>query len=252
MFRKLLFATAAMLALAAPASAATIDLFTVTGSTSTLSLEAVVPGGNQPTNNPCLICGTNQPAQPDGLGYNNFDATGNVSTYNMFSTATVGGSLGQDVLGTGYQVGDGSILRAFLLAQLSGTTFSVGIDVNEANTAQTLDSFYFLNLTDRTVLASYTTPTLLPAPNNGTGYPDYLLTGFDINRGDISLGDEVIFFARWTGANDGAESFFLVPSPQAAVPELSTWLMMGLGFLGIGTLTMRKRRKDGQPLLRIA
>src|SRR5678815_3930419 len=138
-------ALAATLALsAAAAQAATIDLFTTTGSTSTLTLNAVVPGGNQPKNNPCLICGTNQPAQPAGFGYNNFDATGNVSDYLMFSTATVGGSLAQDQLGTGYEVGDGSVLRAYLLSQLDFTgTFDVGIDVNQTNKAQTLESFYF-------------------------------------------------------------------------------------------------------------
>jgi hypothetical protein len=246
--RKLVFAAGAMLALLTiPANAATIDLFAVTGSTSTLTLEAVVPGGNQPTNNPCLICGTNQPQQPVGFGYNNFDATGNVNDYLMFSTATVGGSLAQDTLGTGYSVGDGSILRAFLLGQLSGTTFSVGIDVNQTNQAQVLESFYFLNLTDMTVLASFSPGpggVALPAPNNGTGYPDYLLTGFDINRGDISLGDQVIFFARWSNANDGPESFFLVPTPNAAVPEPATWAMMLLGFLGVGLLAYRKSKKQ--------
>jgi hypothetical protein len=243
--RRLLLSLTALAALSAPASAAVIDTFAVTASTSTLTLNAVVPGGNQPTNNPCLICGTNQPAQPTGFGYNNFDATGNVSTYTMFSTATVGGSLGQDVLGTGYSVGDGSVLRAYLLAQASGTTFNVGIDVNQANSAQTLNAFYFLNLTDRTILASYTTPTLLPAPNNGTGYPDYLLSGFNIDRGDISLGDQVIFLAQWSGANDGAESFFLVAQPGvAAVPEASTWMMMIAGFFGVGAMAMRRRRQQ--------
>jgi len=242
---KALLAAAALLASVTLSPAATIDLFAVTGSTSTLTLSPVVPGGNQPLNNPCLICGTNQPAQPAGFGYNNFQAQGNISDYLMFSTATVGGSLSQDQLGTGYTVGDGSILRAFLLAQASGTTFSVGIDVNDTGVAQTLESFYFLNLTDMTVLASYSpgpggTPLL--APNNGTGFPDYTLSGFDINRGDISLGDQVIFFARWSGANDGPESFFLVPTPQAAVPEASTWLMMIAGFLGVGGMAYRRRR----------
>jgi len=224
--RKFLLA-AALLALAVPAEAAVVDTFAVTASTSTLTLTPTVPGGNQPLNNPCLICGTNQPAQPTGFGYNNFDATGNVSNYLMFSTATVGGSLGQDVLGTGYAVGDGSILRSYLLSKGDFTgTFSVGIDVNDTNKAQTLESFYFLNLTQRTVLASFSPEpggVEVLAPNNGTGFPDYTLSGFDINRGDIKLGDEVIFFARWSGANDGAESFFLVAEPGvAAVPELST------------------------------
>jgi len=239
--KKLLLTAALLLsaAVSVPANAATIDLFAVTPSTSTLTLSSVVPGGNQPRNHPCLICGTNQPAQPTGFGYNNFDATGNVNDYLMFSTATVGGSLGQDQLGTGYSLADG----AFLAALAGNTSFAVGIDVNDTNKAQTLESFYFLNLTQRTVLASFSPePGGVPvlAPNNGTGYPDYTLSGFDINRGDIRLGDQVIFFARWSGANDGPESFFLVP---VAVPGP----LLGAGLPGLiaamGGLIMLARRR---------
>ena len=188
-----------------------------------------------------MICGTNQPAQPAGFGYNNFDATGNVNDYLMFSTATVGGSLGQDQLGTGYSLGSG----AFLAALAGNTQFAVGIDVNDTNQAQILESFYFLNLTQRTVLASFSPgPGGVPvlAPNNGTGFPDYTLTGFDINRGDIRLGDQIIFFARWSNANDGPESFFLVP---LAVPGP----MVGAGIPGLiaamgGLVLLARRRRD--------
>jgi hypothetical protein len=236
--------TAALLlsaAMSAPALADTVDIFAVTSSTSTLTLSPVVPGGNQPRNHPCLICGTNQPAQPAGFGYNNFDATGNVNDYLMFSTATVGGSLGQDQLGTGYSLGSG----AFLAALAGNTQFAVGIDVNDTNQAQILESFYFLNLTQRTVLASFSPgPGGVPvlAPNNGTGFPDYTLTGFDINRGDIRLGDQIIFFARWSNANDGPESFFLVP---LAVPGP----MVGAGIPGLiaamgGLVLLARRRRD--------
>jgi len=230
--KKFLFTTAALLALAAPASAQTIGQFSTTSSTSSLSLESVVPGGNQPLNHPCLICGTNQPQQPALFGYNNFDATGNVDTYVMFSTATVGGSLGQDVLGTGY---DASFLRDFLLAGNSLPTFSVGIDVNDTTKAQTLEAFAFLNLTQKTILAEFSlfdpTGVQVLAPNNGTGFPDYLLTGFDIDRTDIALGDQVIFFAVWSGANDGPESFFLVPNAVPG-PTIGAGLPGLLAILG--------------------
>jgi hypothetical protein len=226
--KRLLLSTVALLALTGAASADILG-FTTTGSTSELSLTQVQPGGNQPTNNPCLICGTNQPAQPAGFGYNNFDATGNVSSYTMFSSATVGASLASGVEGTGYQVGDGSILRAFLLAQASGTTFNVGIDLNQTGAnAQTLEAFYFLNLTDHTILAQMTTPTVVGTLANGTGFPDWTLSGFDINRGDIGVGDTVIFLAKWSNANDGAESFFLVPSVQAVPGPL-----VGAGLPGL-------------------
>jgi hypothetical protein len=59
-------------------------------------------------------------------------------------------------------------------------------------------------------------------------------------------------FVKITGLNDftfakfsdaQANSFEYVPM-AAAVPEPATWAMMILGFLGIGTLAMRKRRND--------
>jgi len=236
---------ALLLFAAAPAQAETIDLFAVTASTSTLTLSPVVPGGNQPLNNPCLICGTSQPQQPQNFGYNNFDATGNVSSYLMFSTATVGGSLGQDVLGTGYSVGSG----AFLAALLGNTSFAVGIDVNDTGVAQILESFYFLNLTQRTVLASFSPePGGVPvlAPNNGTGFPDYTLTGFDINRGDIALGDQIIFFARWSGANDGHESFFLVAQPLAVPGPAAGAGIPGLIAACVGLVALVRRRRARQ------
>jgi hypothetical protein len=243
--KRLLLAFLCATSVVSLASADSIDLFAVTGSTSTLTLSPVIPGGNQPKNHPCLICGTQQPAQPTGFGYNNFDATGNVSNYLMFSTATVGGSLGQDVVGTGYSLGSG----AFLAALAGNTTFSVGIDVNDTTVAQTLESFYFLNLTQHTVLASFSPgPGGVPilAPNNGTGFPDWTLTGFDINRGDIALGDQIIFFARWSGANDGPESFFLVPN---VVPGP----LAGAGIPGLiaamGGLTWLARRRRNKTLV---
>ena len=71
---RLLFTATVLLGLTASADAAIIDNFIVDGSTSALTLVAAPPPGNQPQNNPCLICGTNQPGQPTGFGYNNFDA----------------------------------------------------------------------------------------------------------------------------------------------------------------------------------
>jgi hypothetical protein len=244
--RRLLLACTALIALTVPSGAAIIDNFIVDGSTSALTLVAAPPPGNQPQNNPCLICGTNQPGQPTGFGYNNFDATGNQSNYAMFSTSVVGGSLASDTLGVGYSA---TFLRAFLISQADLTgTFSVGIDMNQtnANSPQTLESFAIINLSTNKVLAQYSLlepgGTELPVFNNGTGYPDYLLTGFDIDRSDVGLNDNLIFFARWSGANDGPESFFLVANPTvAAVPELSTWLMMIIGFAGVGGLAMRRQ-----------
>ena len=246
MFRKLLAPLALTAALVvSPASAVTLGNagfdWDISGAT-ILTLSPVVPGGNQPTNLPCIICGANQPQQPTGFGYNNFGNQGGPqgSTVSYFSTATVGGSLALDQLGTGYSILPGS---PFLSALGVNFNFSIGIDVNDTNTAQVLESFWFLNLTDKKVLAVYSpnpldgTPIL--APNNGTGYPDWTLSGFSL--ANIDPGDQIVFYARITGANDGPDSFFLVPGTQGAVPEMSTWIMMMLGFAGLGAFGYRRQ-----------
>ena len=239
-------ATALAAVFATPASAQVVlggQTWTSTGTT--LSLDATVPSGNQPLNVQCVICGDNQPQQQADFGYTNFHNSGNLSDVIFFSTNVAGGGdPGIDTVGIGY---DGSFLRAYLLA--TGQTslqFSIGIDVNDTGTAQTLESFALLNLTQHTVLAQYSLfqagGALIPSQNNGTGFPDYTLSGFNIDIGtDIQAGDQLIFFARISGANDGAESFFLIPQ---AVPGP----MAGAGIPGIiaacgGLVAFARRRR---------
>jgi len=216
--RIILFAVAVAAIVGAPAARADVVLgglnWTFSGADN-LSLQAVVPSGNQPQNIQCVICGDNQPQQSPTFGYTNFQNQGNANTLTYFSTnVSGGGNPGFDTLGIPY---DGSFLRSFLIASGDPSlTFSIGIDVNDNNTAQTLNSFFLLNVTTHTVLSAFTTPTALPNVNNGTGFPDFTLTGFNINVGsDIHAGDQLAFFARITNASDGPDSFFLIP---AAVP----------------------------------
>ena len=213
---------------------------TWTGTGTTLDLTATVPGGNQPQNAPCLICGDNQPQQPAGFGYNDYKNTGNLPSVTAFSDGGAGRvTLANDTVGTGYAIGDGSLFKLFLLA--NGDTnanlgFSIGFDVNDTNKAQTLNSFFFLNLTTHTVLASFTggTDGNIPSQNNGTGFPDYTLTGFTLDG--INPGDKIIFAARMSGLNDGPNSFFLepalVPGPVvgAGIPGLVAAAFGMFGF----------------------
>lgn len=232
-----------------PASAVTLGGQNWTGTGTTLVLTPTVPGGNQPQNIQCIICGDNQPQQQANFGYTNFQNNGGQANILEFSTnVSGGGNPGSDTIGIPY---DGSFLRSYLVNVGDPTlTFSVGIDVNDNNTAQTLESFYLLNFTTKTVLASFTTPTEILSQNNGTGFPDYTLSLFSIALGsDISIGDQLIFFARISGANDGPDSFFLIPGQQPNVVPLpgAVWLFGG-GLAGLAWL-MRKRKAKAQALL---
>jgi len=251
MIKKLVFAAAALALSAIPAKAVLLGLdpldWNLAGA-ATITLSSDVPLGNQVQNLPCIICGANQPQQPTGFGYNLFGNTGQPNqTISYFSTAVVpgggGSGLALDTLGTGYAIGDGSIFRSIIGNNL---TFSIGLDVNDTGTAQTLESFWFLNLTTHQVLAVYSPNpldgTLVPSTNNGTGFPDYTLNGLSL--AGVNPGDQIIFYARITGANDGPDSFFLLPGQQQAVPEASTWMMMIAGFFGVGLLAHRRRQKQ--------
>jgi hypothetical protein len=247
--KKLLLATTMLCALASSAKAdilGGID-WNLAGAT-VLSLDPTVPTGNQVNNLPCIICGANQPLQPDGFGFNWFGNTGNADTIAFFSTSTIPqgpGTLALDTYGgdsSGYAIGDGSIFKAALLGSLG---FSVGIDVNQTNerSPQTLESFWFLNYSTKTVLAVYSPGpggTTIDDINNGTGFPDWTLSGFTL--AGISQGDVVGFYARITGANDGPDSFFIVPAavPGPVVGALLPSALAGLGLLGFSYLRRRR------------
>lgn len=242
----LLSTTAVLLALATPA-AADITLggqnWTFNG-VDTLSLTPVVPGGNQPLNVQCIICGAHQPQQSNTFGYTDFSNAGNQSSEVYFSTNVIGGgNPGSDTVGIGY---DGTFLRNYLIASNDPTlTFTVGVDANDTNQAQTLQSFFLLNLTTHTVLSAFINGTTgnIASQNNGTGFPDYTLGNFNITVGqDIHLGDQLVFYANIQNANDGPDSFFIQP---VAVPGP----VVGAGFPGIlaamvGLWGLAKRRRN--------
>jgi hypothetical protein len=211
----------------------------------TLTLTDAIPTGNQVKNLPCVICGENQPQQPAGFGYNDFGKTGNVSNLLFFSSGIVDDkTLGSDTLGaTNYS---GAFLAAFLEATGDvSLTFSIGIDVNDAagQPRQTLESFFFLDVTTQTVLAAFinsTTGNLVPV-NQGTGYPDMTLGSFSL--AGLDLTHEYAFFARISGATDGPDSFFLVATPsvdQTPLPA-AVWLF---GSAVAGGAFMLRRRKN--------
>lgn len=235
--KKLLYASAVLAALAGPAYSQTVTIggtdWSYAGA-DLLTLTPVVPDGNQPQNIQCVICGANQPQQDPTFGYTNFNNSGQPGqTLTYFSTnVSGGGNPGADTLGIPY---DGSFLRAYLEAGGSpNLSFNIGVDVNDTNDAQVLESFFLLNVTTHTILAAFSPGpggTPIPALNDGTGFPDYTLGTFNIALGsDISAGDQLAFFARITNANDGPDSFFIIPQVQAVPGPI-----VGAGLPGIVT-----------------
>lgn len=218
-----------------------------------LTLTPNQPGGNQPLNAPCVICADNQPQQPAGFGYNDYKGSGNLTNITAFSDQGNGGrnTLADNTFVNnttgGYQIGDGSLLLLYLLA--NGATpgslgFSIGIDVNDSSEPQQLNSFYFLNLTQHTVLASYvcTVNCDVPSFHNGTGFPDYTLTGLTLNG--INKNDEIIFAARMSNLNDGPDSFFIEPAVAAVPGPIAGAGIPGVIAAGMFLLGLAKRRRQ--------
>ncbi len=224
-------------------TAAAAAMFAMTGAASADVLLTLTPQpahfiGPQSASNPCVICAT-MAQQPAGFGFNNFTSSGNISSYNMFST-TPTANVADGVPGTPY-----TVAQLIAAATLS---FAIAIDVNTTSAAgETLQSFQVLDVTGggSTVLAHYTGPTVIGGvSNNGNGFADWTLSS--VNLTGLPSTDLILFHAVWNNASDGGESFFLVPT--SAIPEPSTWAMMILGFMGIGFLAYRRR---GEGTLRI-
>ena len=206
--RKLLLASAALIALAAPASAAPIELFLQ-------PLPVHFPAGQQANITGCIIAGTNCGQQTAGFPYTNFTQGGAIHTYNEASPVYTAGQL---------------------VTQVGGAQFNVGIDVNIDHAAtETLLFFKVVDLDKplaTQVLYEFDgvagSNNIGVASSPGNGWSDYRLFRVDLGLAalGVHVGDHIQFLASWQNANAGAESFFIFegggpkcvdcePNPQA-------------------------------------
>ena len=228
--RKLALLPASAAAIAGVAFAMTV----ASASAATLTLTGPILGntvGPQSTSNPCIIAGTHC-SQPAEFGYNNFTQTGNISAYDMWST-TPTAQVDDGVQGNPYTVGQ--------LTGVVGSSFVVAIDVNTTQEAgETLHLFEVWDTTTNTLLYNYVGPTNIgDVSNNGNGYGDWTLG--TISLAGLNPTDGILFHAIWSGASDGAESFFIVSTPAIPEPETYAMMLAGLGLLGF----VARRRRQG-------
>jgi hypothetical protein len=236
--RKLLYAAVLLAGTALASNANAATALTLTGITD----HSVGP---QSTSQPCIICGTTQAHNPAFFGYNNFQQSGNISSYNAYSTTPTA------------ELPDGTPGNPYTVQQIvnaGGSIFDVAIDVNtNSQRSETLQSFEVLvNGTPQYV---YNGPTNIGSiDNNGNGFADWLLSRIDLSR--FNATDLVLFHAVWTGAVAGAESFFLTnftggticvgctPTPTA-VPLPPAVALFLSGLVGIGALKRFTKKKVG-------
>ena len=158
--------------------------------------------------------------------------------------------------GAGTEFDELSPVYAFSdITDLTGSNqFIIGLDYNDTSKDQILREFSMIFCSDATCSSSngtaqtYTGPTDLKTTNNGVGFSDFLLNGF--NLADNNGGDTFVQFSATWFNNDGPDRYFIIGclgeencgDDTPPIPEPSSMLLMGGGLLGLAF--WRKRRNS--------
>jgi len=124
------------------------------------------------------------------------------------------------------------------LRDYAGDLFTIGIDVNQAQEVYTLNGFTLF--IDDVPEFTYTGPSQIPVLNNGTGFSDANLVGFDLTG---FAGTAIArFTSDFSNADDGREQYFLVSGGTTPIPEPASMMLLGSGLLA----PFIRRRKHAQ------
>lgn len=114
------------------------------------------------------------------------------------------------------------------IRDLAGNLFGIGVDLQEPDSDYGLN--YFALLIDNVVEFEYTNPGLIGLNNNGNGFSDWVLAGFDITN---FLGSSsAVFKLTFSDAQGAREQFFVTAgSGVVPVPEPLSASLLGLGAI---------------------